>query len=129
MFTRHSPNLMRQFAQTCIAGLVFFTAAIAADPLIIEVASARVVPDQRTGELVLTLGAREPKRFSKSEGEKHVARRAEVRIDGLAILRSVVREPLWGTSGLQVRGFPVDELEAVVRAVEAGSRVEMAIVD
>jgi preprotein translocase subunit SecD len=104
-------------------------AARAADSIIFEIISAQSDVDERTGRPIVSIRLKEQRPFTVSEAGKQVGRTAELRVDGVAISKAVIREPL-ASGSIKIWGPAIDELQARIRdAVEAGSRLEFAIVD
>ena len=105
---------------------------LAADPFIFEIISAQPGFDQRTGQPIVSINLKEQRPFTKFEAEKQVLRTMEVRVDGTAIFKAVIREPPY-IGALQISGLTIDEMQElqarISRAVEAGNRLELAIVD
>jgi preprotein translocase subunit SecD len=128
-------GLTRRVFITVLGGAALTTllckAVFAADPIIFEIISAQSDVDQRTGQPVVIIRLKEQRPFTKLEAEKQVFRTGELRVDGTAILKRVIREPLLSGT-LQVSGSidEMQELQARIgRALETGSRLEFAIVD
>jgi len=115
-----------------VATTLLRKAVLAADLFIFEIISVQPDLDQRTGQPIVSIRLKDQRPFTKSEAEKQVRRTFELRVDGAAIFKSVIREPPY-VGALQISGSTIDEtyeLEArITRAVKAGSRLEFAIVD
>ena len=115
-----------------VATTLLRKAVLAADLLIFEIISVQPDLDQRTGQPIVSIRLKDQRPFTKSEAEKQVRRTFELRVDGAAIFKAVIREPPY-VGALQISGSTIDEtyeLEArITRAVKAGSRLEFAIVD
>src|SRR5262245_30286325 len=107
-------------------------AVLAADSFIFEVISAQSDLDQQTGRLTVIIRLKDQRPFTKLEAEKQVLRTAELRVDGAAIFKTVIREPPY-VGAFQISGSTIGEMQElqarIRRAVEAGSRLELAIVD
>ena len=107
-------------------------AVLAADSFLFEVISAQSDLDQQTGRIFVIIRLKDQRRFTKLEAEKQVLRTAELRVDGAAIFKTVIREPPY-VGAFQISGSTIGEMQElqarIRRAVEAGSRLELAIVD
>ena len=129
-------QLKRREFITLLGGAVATTllrkAVLAADPFIFEIISAQPGFDQPTGQPIVSIRLKDQKPFTRLEAEKQVLRTLELRVDGTAIFKAVIREPPY-VGALQISGATIDEMHElqarISRAVEAGSRLELAIVD
>jgi preprotein translocase subunit SecD len=105
---------------------------LAADSFIFEIISVEAGLDQRTGRPIVSVRLKDQEPFTRFEAEKQVLRTMELRVDGTAIFKAVVREPPY-VGALQISGSTIDEMlelqARISRAVEAGGRLELAIVD
>ena len=122
---RHAVNGLCSAA--LIAALILFTSPIAADPAF-EVVSVSREFDQRAGRPVLNIRLKEQRPFTRSEAEKQVLRKFELRIDGKTIIRAVIREPVY-IGALRFWGFAAEDAEQIERAFKAGRKLEFTIVD
>jgi preprotein translocase subunit SecD len=129
-------QLKRREFITLLGGAVATTllrkAALAADPSIFEIISAQPGLDQRTGQPIVSIRLKDQRPFTRLEAEKQVLRTLELRVDGTAIFKTVIREPPY-VGAFQISGSRIDEMHelqaGISRAVEAGSKLELAIVD
>jgi preprotein translocase subunit SecD len=121
---------------TLLGGVVATTllgkAVLAADLFIFEIISAQSGFDQRTGQPIVGIELKDQRPFTRLEAEKQVGRTVELRVDGTAIFRTIFREPPY-VGALTISGATIDEgreLQArISRAVQAGGRLELAVVD
>jgi hypothetical protein len=115
-----------------VATALLGKAVLAADLLIFEVISAHPGFDQRTGQPIMSIELKDQRPFTKLEAEKQVGRTVELRVDGTAIFRTIFREPPY-VGALKISGSTIDEVHElqarISRAVQAGSRLELAVVD
>jgi hypothetical protein len=115
-----------------VATMLVRIAVVAADPVIFEIISAQPGFDQRTGQPIVRITLKEQRPFPKVEAVKQIGRTLELRVDGTAIFRTILREPPY-VGALEITGSTTDEVRElqarVSRAVEAGSRLELAVVD
>jgi preprotein translocase subunit SecD len=112
--------------------LLLWKPVVAADPIIFEIVSAQSDFDQRTGRPVVIIRLKDQRPFTKLEAEKQVLRTAELRVDGAAIFKTVIREPPY-VGAFQISGSTIGEMQELQarlsRAVDAGRRLELPIVD
>jgi preprotein translocase subunit SecD len=100
-----------------------------AEPLKFDVAQAEVAYDQRTGEPLVSF------RFTPDSARKfaqftaqNVGHAAEMRVDGKAYSRPVIREPITGGSG-QISGhLSVQEAKDLAARLSAGTQLEIEVV-
>ena len=114
------------------AGLLVASAATAAaEPIVIEIASAEVGFDQRTSEPVVSFRMTEAsQRLFAELTSKNVGRKAEIRVDGRALTAPVIREPILGGSGQISAGFKLDEAKELADRLSSGrARMEIEAVD
>jgi preprotein translocase subunit SecD len=112
-----------------VLGAVLGAAAATAEPLLLEVAKAELAYDQRTNEPIVSI------RFTPDSGRKfaeftaqNVGRPAEMRVDGKAYARPVIREPILGGSG-QISGhFSEQEAKDLAARLSAGTKLEIEAV-
>ena len=80
----------------------------------------------------MSIELKDQRPFTKLEAEKQVGRTVELRVDGTAIFRTIFREPPY-VGALKISGSTIDEVHElqarISRAVQAGSRLELAVVD
>jgi preprotein translocase subunit SecD len=110
-----------------LVGLSLLTAA-AAEPLTVDVREAQAGYDQRTGQPVLTItllgSAREA--FSRLTRD-NVGRQLELRIDGKAVLTSVIRDALLAGS-FQVSGHDQETYRSLADQLsKEGAKVQVEI--
>jgi len=114
------------------AGLLIGSAAIAvAEPLVLEVASAQVAFDTRTNEPIVSFRLTEPagRRFATFTSA-NVGRKAEIRVDGRALMAPVIKEPILGGSGQISAGFKLDEAKDLTERLASGrARMEIEAVE
>jgi preprotein translocase subunit SecD len=111
--------------------LVASIAVAAAEPLALEVAQAQVGFDQRTNEPVISF------RLTEASGRQfaaltsaNVGKKAEIRVDGRALMAPVIREPILGGSGQIAAGFKVEEAKELAdRLSSRRARMEVEAVD
>jgi preprotein translocase subunit SecD len=112
--------------------LLLWKPVVAADPIIFEIVSAQSDFDQRTGRPVVIIRLKDQRPFTKLEAEKQVLRTAELRVDGAAIFKTVIRETPY-VGAFQISGSTIGEMQELQarlsRAVDAGRRLELPIVD
>jgi preprotein translocase subunit SecD len=114
------------------AGLLIASAATAAaEPIVIEIASAEVSFDQRTSEPMVSFRMKEAsQRLFEELTSKNVGRKAEIRVDGRALTAPVIREPILGGSGQIAAGFKLDEAKELADRLSSGrARMEIEAVD
>jgi preprotein translocase subunit SecD len=114
------------------AGLLVASAATAAaEPILIEIASAEAGFDRRTNEPVVSfrMTAASQRLFAELTS-KNVGRKAEIRVDGRALTAPVIREPILGGSGQISAGFKLDEAKELADRLSSGrARIEIEAVD
>ena len=114
------------------AGLLVASAAVAAaEPIVIEIESAQANFDQRTSEPVVAfkMTAASQRLFGEFTS-KNVGRKAEIRVDGRALMAPVIREPILGGSGQIAAGFKLDEAKALADRLSSGrARMEVEALD
>ncbi len=61
---------------------------------------------------------------------KNVGRKAEIRVDGRALMAPVIREPILGGAGQIAAGFKLDEAKELADRLSSGrARMEVEAVD
>jgi preprotein translocase subunit SecD len=114
------------------AGLLVASAATAAaEPILIEIERAEVGFDQRTSEPVVSFRMTEAsQRLFAELTAKNVGRKAEIRVDGRALMAPVIREPIVGGGGQVAAGFKLDEAKELADRLSSGrARMEIEAVD
>jgi preprotein translocase subunit SecD len=100
-------------AGAAAATSLLWATAAAAQSITLEVVEARVVPDQRTQQAVLTIRVSEASREALSKlTQANVGRTMELRLDNFAFLSAIIREPITGAS-LQISGHTEAELRTL----------------
>ena len=111
--------------------LVASVATAAAEPIVIEIESAQANFDQRTSEPVVAfkMTAASQRLFGEFTS-KNVGRKAEIRVDGRALMAPVIREPIVGSGGQVAAGFKLDEAKELADRLSSGrARMEIEAVD
>jgi preprotein translocase subunit SecD len=111
------------------AAMILGIAAASAEPFLFDVAQAELAYDQRTGEPVVSFRFTpdSARRFAQFTAQ-NVGHAAEIRVDGKAYSRPVIREPIMGGSG-QISGH-LSEPEArdLAARLSAGTKLEIEVV-
>jgi preprotein translocase subunit SecD len=112
----------------CLLGVaaIFQIATAAAEPIMFDIAQAEVAYDQRTGEPLVSF------RFTPASARKfaeftlqNVGHPAEMRVDGKALSRPVIREPIMGGNG-QISGhLSVQEARDLAARLSSGTQLEI----
>jgi preprotein translocase subunit SecD len=100
-------------------------------PLRLQIASAAPIFDDRTNEPAVTfrLTERSGRLFAEFTGN-NIGRTIEIRIDGKAVMRPIIREPILGGSVQITGGFTVKDAKELADRLNGGSaRVEAEVVD
>jgi preprotein translocase subunit SecD len=111
------------------AATILGIAAAAAEPLLFDIAQAEVAYDQRTGEPVVSFrftpdSARKFAEFTR----RNVGHPAEMRVDGKALSRPVIREPILGGSGQISSHFSVPQAQDLAARLTGGTKLEIEAV-
>jgi preprotein translocase subunit SecD len=111
--------------------LVASTAVAAAEPLVIEIADAQVAFETRTSEPIVSFRMTEASKQLFAEfTSRNVGRKAEIRVDGRALMAPVIREPILGGSGQIAAGLKLDEAKDLADRLASGrARMEVEAVD
>jgi preprotein translocase subunit SecD len=115
----------------CLAvASAFLLGTAQAQPLRLEVEKAEAAFDQATGTPIVTVWI--SKASTKAFGALtagNIGRPMEIRIDGKAVMKPVIREPILGNS-FQVSGrLTVDDVRRIAAQLSTGaSRIEVEIV-
>jgi preprotein translocase subunit SecD len=111
------------------AATILQVAAAAAEPLMFDIAQAEVGYDQRNGEPVVSF------RFTPDSARKfaqftarNVGHAAEMRVDGKAYSRPVIREPIMGGSGQIAGHLSVQDAKDLAARLSAGAQLEIEAV-
>jgi preprotein translocase subunit SecD len=113
----------------CALGAATIFQIAAAEPLLLDVAKAEVTYDQRTGEPVVSFRFTEAstRRFAEFT-LRNVGHPAEIRVDGKAYSRLVIREPILGGIG-QISGhLSVQEAQELAARLTGGTKLEIEAV-
>jgi SecD/SecF fusion protein len=93
-----------------------------ADPLALRVTRAAVAYDQRNGEPVVTMVFDEAsKRLFADFTARNVGKAMEIRIDGRAVSKPVIREPITGGGGQIAGGFTVPQAREMAERLSTGA--------
>jgi preprotein translocase subunit SecD len=107
------------WAAAPIAAAALSTAA--AQPLMLEVASARVEYDQRTAQAIVSFEMTEgASKLFTAFTSQNIGRAIEFRVDGRTIHKAIVREPIVGGSG-QLLVFSADEARTLAARLSEGT--------
>jgi preprotein translocase subunit SecD len=115
------------FLRCCLGvATIFGIAAVKAEPLMFDVARAEAGFDQRTGEPVVSFRFTEEsaRRFALFTAQ-NVGHAAEVRVDGKALSRPVIREPILGGSGQIMGHFSAREVQDLAARLSSGTKLEI----
>jgi len=100
-------------------------------PLRLQIASAAPIIDERTKEPAVTfrLTERSGRLFAEFTGN-NIGRTIEIRIDGKAVMRPIIREPILGGSVQITGGFTLQETKELADRLSSGAAgVEAEMVD
>jgi len=100
-------------------------------PLRLQIASAAPSLDARTKEPVVTfrLTDRSGRLFAEFTGN-NIGRTIEIRIDGKAVMRPIIREPILGGSVQITGGFTLQDAKDLADRLNSGAaRVEAEVVE
>jgi preprotein translocase subunit SecD len=90
-------------------------------PIKLEVASAQLAFDQRTGEPVITFRMTEASRKVFADyTSKNVGRPMAVIVDGKVIMKPVIREPITGGTAQIAGNFTVAEAKTMAERISKG---------
>ena len=120
--TRHrKAGLSGLFLLCALLAVMLAPIAASAQPIIIEVASAELAFDQRTGEPVVTVKMTEASRKVFADyTSKNVGRPIAIRIDGKVLMKPVIREPVLGGSVQLVGGLTAAEAKVLAEQLSKG---------
>ena len=101
----------------------------AAEPIAIEVVSAEVGYDQRSGEAIVSFRMSEASRTAFARFTvANVGRKIELRVDGKTVTAPVIREPIVGGSGQLVGRFTPQQARDIAEGLSSGrSKLEMEL--
>jgi preprotein translocase subunit SecD len=123
-----------------LSGLFLLAVAIAltptlivaanAEPIVIEVVSAELAFDQRSGESVISF-----KMTPTSQGlfanftAANVGRKMDIRVDGRTLMSPVIREPITGGTGqIADRSLTASQMKNLAEQIAAGrAKIEFEI--
>ena len=100
-------------------------------PLRLQIASAAPIIDERTKEPTITfrLTERSGRLFAEFTAN-NIGRTIEIRIDGKAVMRPIIREPILGGSVQITGGFTLQDAKDLADRLNSGAaRVEVEVVD
>jgi preprotein translocase subunit SecD len=93
-----------------------------ADPLALRVTRAEVAYDQRTGEPVVTMVFDEvSRRLFADFTARNVGKAMELRVDGRAVMKPVIREPITGGVGQIAGGLTVQQAREMAERLASGT--------
>jgi preprotein translocase subunit SecD len=93
-----------------------------ADPLALRVTRAEVAYDQRTGEPVVTMVFDEAsRRLFADFTARNVGKAMELRVDGRAVMKPVIREPITGGVGQIAGGLTVQQAREMAERLASGT--------
>jgi len=88
---------MTATARLTIAASLFLMTAAVAEPVTLDVSSARVGQDKRSGQPILSITVTTASKQALGKlSTDNIGRKAELRVDGKTILTSTFREPILG---------------------------------
>jgi preprotein translocase subunit SecD len=93
-----------------------------ADPLTLRITRAEVGYDQRTGERIIKIVFHEAsKQLFADLTARNLGKAMELRVDGRAVVKSVIREPILGGSVQISGGFTVEQAREIAERLSAGA--------
>ena len=96
--------------------------------IVLNVASARVDHDVRTGKPLLAIKLDEASRLTSTFSSTYVGSKTELRVDGKVIAEPVIREPITGGSLHIDVGGQTERANSLAEQVSRpGARVEMVL--
>jgi preprotein translocase subunit SecD len=129
IFRLRKAGLSGLFALWTFAVAPISTVATAA-PLALEVAGATASLDQRINEPIISI--RLTAASGRSFGEltaANVGKAVEVRVDGKAVMKPIIREPILGGTLMISGGFTIAEARDIAGRLTAGrARIEVEVV-
>jgi SecD/SecF fusion protein len=115
-----------------LSGLFLLCAApwSAAAPLLLEVTRATAGFDQRTNEPIISIALSDASKRAFGElTAANVGSKMELRIDGKAVMKPVIRDPILGGMVQVSGGFTANEARDIAGRLSAGSaKIEVEIV-
>jgi preprotein translocase subunit SecD len=115
-----------------LCGVLAWPGAASGEPLTIEIVSAELAFDQRTGMPVITFRMNEASKQLFAElTAKNIGKKMDVRVEGQTIMSPYIREPILGGSGqITERAWTVEQAKEMAERISAGrAKVEFEIVN
>jgi preprotein translocase subunit SecD len=117
------------FAAAC---LLFFACAIAAaEPLVLEIKEAKAASQDRTNEPIVRIvfTERSARAFAEFTG-KNVGKTTEIRLDGKAVMKPVIREPILGGTVQISDRFTLQQVQEIVGRLSSGAgKLEVEVME
>jgi preprotein translocase subunit SecD len=102
--------------------IVFSAVAALAQPLVLEIASARAAFDQRTNEPIVAFTMTDASgRAFADFTTNNVGRKVDFRVDGRTVMSPVIREPILGKTGQIAGGFSVEAARDIAERLASGA--------
>jgi preprotein translocase subunit SecD len=113
----------------CFLALVLPAVSVTAEPITIELTSAEVGYDQRTGEAVVSYKMSKASRMVFGRfTQENVGRKIELRVDGKTVTAPVIREPILGGVGQLSGHFTPQQARDIADRLSSGrSKLEMEL--
>ncbi len=93
----------------------------------VKVADARI--DPRTGQSIIFIKVtEESKRLMAEMTQKNIGRATELRVDGRALMKPVIREPLLAGVFEITGGFNLNEAKDIAQRLSSGTKIEVELV-
>jgi preprotein translocase subunit SecD len=110
-------------------GLMALISVGAAEPIVIELVSAEVGYDQRTGEPIVSFKmSRASQMVFARFTQENVGRKIELRVDGKTVTAPVIREPIVGGGGQLSNRFTPQQARDIADRLSSGrSKLEMEL--
>ena len=118
---------MTATARLTIAASLFLMTAAVAEPVTLDVSSARVGQDKRSGQPILSITVTTASKQALGKlSTDNIGRKAELRVDGKTILTSTFREPILGATMEVSNDMTADRAQALAAQLsKPGIHVEM----
>jgi preprotein translocase subunit SecD len=101
----------------------------AGEVLLIEVKVADARIDPRTGQSIIFIKVtEESKRLMAEMTQKNIGRATELRVDGRALMKPVIREPLLAGVFEITGGFNLNEAKDIAQRLSSGTKIEVELV-